>query len=104
METEAQEQGVAHAGIVRRGDSRYTALAGRGSKRFTGTPDSIRVVCSTEQIVNAVQDAVNEQLRLAVRSGGHCLEGFVSDAMVRVVIDTSLMRRIRYDPAMGAFA
>ena len=85
-------------------DPRYGDLASRGSKRFAGTPDYVRLVSSTDQVVTAVQDAVREQRRLAVRSGGHCLEGFVADPAVRVVIDMSLMTDIYYDPAMRAFA
>jgi FAD/FMN-containing dehydrogenase len=84
-------------------DPRYGDLVGRGSKRFAGKPDYVRVVCSTEQVVQAVQDAVREQLRVAVRSGGHCLEAFVADPAVRVVIDTSLMTGVEYDPEVGAF-
>ncbi|WP_157986720.1 hypothetical protein [Chitinophaga alhagiae] len=34
---------------------------------------------STPEVVEAVQDAVSSGRRLVVRSGGHCLEGFVSD-------------------------
>ena len=64
----------------------------------------MRVVGSTEQVVAAVQDAVREGRRLAVRSGGHCLEGFVADPAVRAVIDTSLMTGVAYDAAVGAFA
>src|SRR5436305_1863968 len=80
-------------------DARYADLAHRGfNKRFAGRPDYVLVVGSTEQVVDAVQDAVRDQLRVAVRSGGHCLEGFVADPAVRVVIDTSLMTRIYYDP------
>ena len=85
-------------------DPRYADLASRGSKRFAGTPDYVRLVSSTDQVVAAVQDAVREQRRVAVRSGGHCLEGFVADSAVRVVIDMSLMTDIYYDPTMGAFA
>ena len=85
-------------------DPRYGDLAGRGSKRFAGTPDYVRLVSSTDHVVTAVQDAVREQRRLAVRSGGHCLEGFVADPAIRVVIDMSLMTDIYYDPTMGAFA
>jgi hypothetical protein len=85
-------------------DPRYADLASRGSKRFAGTPDYVRLVGSTDQVVAAVQDAVQEQRRLAVRSGGHCLLGLVADPAVRVVIDMSLMTDIYYDPAMGAFA
>ena len=64
----------------------------------------MRVVTSTVQVVDAVQDAVRQNLRVAVRSGGHCLEAFVADPTVRVVIDTSLMTNVHYDAAMGAFA
>jgi hypothetical protein len=39
-------------------DPRYDDLVGRGSRRFAGKPDYVRVVCSTEQVVDAVQDAV----------------------------------------------
>jgi FAD/FMN-containing dehydrogenase len=40
---------------------------------------------------------------VAVRSGGHCLEAFVADPAVRVVIDTSLMTGVYYDPEVAAF-
>lgn len=86
-------------------DPRYPDLvAKRFNKRFSGSPDYVRLVGSTEQTVEAVQDAVDEGLRVVARSGGHCLEGFVSDPAVRVVIDTSPMTGVHYDPAMGAFA
>ena len=64
----------------------------------------MRLVGSTEQVVDAVQDAVRDKLRVVARSGGHCLEGFVADPAVRVVIDTSLMTGVYYDPEMAAFA
>ena len=38
-----------------------------------------------------------------MRSGGHCLEGFVADPAVRVVIDTSLMADVSYDAERRAF-
>src|SRR5260221_4462354 len=86
-------------------DLRYADLVRRGfNKRFAGKPDYVRLVGSTEQVVDAVQDVVRDKLRVVVRSGGHCLEGFVADPAVRVVIDTSLMTSIYYDPDMGAFA
>jgi FAD/FMN-containing dehydrogenase len=86
-------------------DPRYADLARRGmNKRFHGKPDCVRLVGSAEQVIDAVEDAVRENLRVAVRSGGHCLEGFVADPAVRVVIDTSLMTGVYYDPEMSAFA
>ncbi|MEO8395760.1 MAG: FAD-binding oxidoreductase [Chloroflexota bacterium] len=90
---------------IQANDVRYADLARRGfNKRFAGKPDYIRLVSSAEQVVDAVQEAVRDNLRLVVRSGGHCLEGFVSDPAVQVIIDTSLMTAIYYDPNMNAFA
>jgi hypothetical protein len=86
-------------------DPRYADLTRRGfNKRFTGRPDYVHLVRSTEQVVDAVQEAVRSKLRLAVRSGGHCLEGFVADPAVQAVIDTSLMTGVCYDRDMAAFA
>jgi aclacinomycin oxidase len=39
-----------------------------------------------------------------VTSGGHCLEGFVSDPEVRVILDVSPMKRIDYDAQRQAMA
>ena len=86
-------------------DLRYADLVHRGiNKRFAGKPDYVHLVGETSQVVDAVQEAVRDKLRVAVRSGGHCLEGFVADPAVRVVIDTSLMTSVYYDPDMDAFA
>jgi FAD/FMN-containing dehydrogenase len=86
-------------------DPRYLAVVEkRFNKRFRASPDYVRPVHSTDQVVSAVEEAVREGRRLAVTSGGHCLEGFVSDPEVRVVIDVSPMKRVYYDPAMGAVA
>ncbi|HEY8851046.1 MAG TPA: FAD-binding protein, partial [Gemmatimonadaceae bacterium] len=84
-------------------DPRYLAVVDkRFNKRFRGSPDYVRLVSSPEQVVSAVQDAVNEGRRLAVTSGGHCLEGFVSDPDVRAIIDVSQMNRIYHDAQRGA--
>jgi aclacinomycin oxidase len=86
-------------------DRRYDDPLRRSfNERFGGKPDYLRLVGSTEQVVEAVQSAVAEGRRVAVRSGGYCMEGFVANPQVRVVIDMSLMTSISYDAAMGAFA
>ncbi|HEX3233531.1 MAG TPA: FAD-binding oxidoreductase [Gemmatimonadales bacterium] len=86
-------------------DPRYLAVVEkRFNKRFRATPDYVRRVASTEQVVAAVDEAVREGQRLVVTSGGHCLEGFVSDPEVRVIIDVTPMNRVYYDPAMRAVA
>jgi len=86
-------------------DPRYLAVVEkRFNKRFRANPDYVRLVSSTDQVIAAVSDAVTEGRRPVVTSGGHCLEGFVSDPGVRVIIDVSPMKRIYYDPEMRAVA
>ncbi len=86
-------------------DARYRAVVEkRFNKHFRASPDYVRVVESTAQVIAAVQDAVDEGQRLVVTSGGHCLEGLVSDPDVRVIVDVSPMKRIYHDPQMGAVA
>jgi hypothetical protein len=93
------------SGKIGRDDPRYRAVVDkRFNKRFIANPDYVRLAGSTEAVVAAVTDAVNEGRRLVVTSGGHCLEGFVSDPDVRVIIDVSPMKRVSYDDAMRAIA
>jgi hypothetical protein len=90
---------------IGREDPRYLAVVEkRFNKRFRASPDYVRLVSSTDEVVSAVEEAVREGLRLAVTSGGHCLEGFVSDPEVRVIIDVSPMKRVYYDAERGAVA
>ena len=84
-------------------DERYRAVIDRQfNKRFSGNPDYVRVAGSTAQVISAVEEAVREGRRLAITSGGHCLENFVTDPEVRAIIDVSPMRRIAYDPERRA--
>lgn len=84
-------------------DPRYHAVVDkRFNKRFRAQPDYVRLASATDQVVSAVQEAVSEGRRLVVTTGGHCLEGFVSDPDVRVILDISPMKRVEYDAEMGA--
>ena len=76
----------------------------RFNKRFSGSPEYVRIVSTTDQIVSAVEEALKEGKRLVVTSGGHCLEGFVSDPDVHVIVDVSPMKAVYYDPRMRAVA
>jgi len=79
-------------------DARYSAVLDRQvNKRFRGSPDYVRLAGSTGEVVDAVEDAVNEGRRVVATSGGHCLEGFVSDPDVRVVVDLSPMKDVSFD-------
>src|SRR5712671_7769067 len=87
------------------GDPGYLAVIDkRFNKRFRARPDHVRLVSSTDQVISAVEEAVREGQRLVVTSGGHCLEGFVSDPEVRVIIDVSPMKRVYYDAERRAVA
>ena len=64
----------------------------------------IHEVFSSEQAVRAVQAAVSAGQRIAVRSGGHCLDALVDNSSVRALIDVSRMNAAGWDPAQRAFA
>ncbi|QVQ52911.1 FAD-dependent oxidoreductase [Spiractinospora alimapuensis] len=85
------------------GDPRYDDLTRRGNTRFVGRPAAFRVVTSTEEVVAAVQYAVDNGHRVVARSGGHCMEDFTDHPDVHTVIDLSLMNRVDFDDARGAF-
>ncbi|MCK2239011.1 MULTISPECIES: FAD-binding oxidoreductase [unclassified Crossiella] len=89
---------------VRPGDLRYENLLRGNNFRFVNSPDEIRVVASTEQVVRAVGEAVRAGKRVAVRSGGHCFENLTADPAVRVLLDLSPMDEVTYDPARRAFS
>src|SRR5206468_11582913 len=74
------------------------------NKRFAASPDYVRLVGSTDEVASALEEAVRERRRLAVTSGGHCLEGFASDPAAGVIIDVSPMKRVYYDAEMRAVA
>ena len=84
-------------------DPRYGAVVDKCfNKRFIAKPDYVRLAGSADEVITAVQEEVSDGHRLVVTSGGHCLEGFVSDPGVRVIIDVSPMKRVYYDAKMGA--
>ena len=86
-------------------DARYADVVGkRFNKRFSARPDYVVLATSTDDVIAAVEDAVREDRRLVVTSGGHCLEGFVADPEVRVILDVSPMKRVYYDHQMHAVA
>lgn len=85
-------------------DPRFEVLLRRNfNKRFTGRPEYIRLAENPEDVVAAVQEALDEGKRLSVRSGGHCLEGFVADPAVQVLLDMSLMTGVYFDETKKAF-
>jgi hypothetical protein len=70
--------------------------------RFKGRPSAIIPVATIEELSQALQETIDKNLYLAVRGGGHCLEDFVANPAVEVVIDVSMMKGIRYDREINA--
>lgn len=91
------------ATVVRPGDPRYGDLVRGYNQRWVGTPDHVVLVSDADQVVTAVQRAVDTGRRLAVRSGGHCYEDFVTRD-IEAVIDLSELRSVTYDARRKAFA
>lgn len=83
---------------------RYPDLVRGTNQRWVGDPEYVCVARSTEQVVIALQHAVDAGKRVSVRSGGHCYEDFVYRPEVDVVIDMSEMTRVDYDHERRAFA
>jgi FAD/FMN-containing dehydrogenase len=90
---------------VNPGDPQYRDLQLRGkNRRFVGTPESVYLAADTREVVAAVDVVVSSGKKLAVRSGGHCIEGFIDDPAVECVIDLARLDSVYYDEARRAFA
>lgn len=79
---------------VTREDSRYPTMVRGLNARFAGRPQFIQVCGDTEQVLRAVQEAVDRRMRITVRCGGHCYENFVCDNDGGVIIDLYPMHAV----------
>lgn len=75
-------------------DPRYPALVRGFNLRFVGAPQYVHVCGSAEQVVQAVQAALDAGLRITARGGGHCYEDFVSGNDGGVIIDLAPLNRV----------
>jgi hypothetical protein len=92
------------AAAITRSDQQYPDLIRALNARYVAAPDLVQVVDNPAQIPPIVSAAVRAGKRLTVRSGGHCLEDFVYNPDVQVVIDLTNMNRVYYDSAHNAIA
>jgi FAD/FMN-containing dehydrogenase len=84
-------------------DPRYPTLVMGFNQRFVGCPKYVQVCGDVEQVVQAVQAAVDEKVRVTVRGGGHCYEDFVSDNTGGVIIDLSPLNAVFQEPDTNRF-
>ncbi|WP_345639385.1 FAD-binding oxidoreductase [Rugosimonospora acidiphila] len=73
------------------------------NQRWIASPDYVCVPTDTAQVVQIVDRAVREGRRIAVRSGGHCVEQMVGAPEVEALIDMSEINDIDFDPERDAF-
>ncbi|MEV0707909.1 FAD-binding oxidoreductase [Nocardia aurea] len=100
---EAAAAPAAAPAYVDRDDPRYDELTTGVNQRWVAEPEYIAVPRTTEEVVAAVQRAVDEHKTLSVRSGGHCLADHVFNDSVTAVVDMSAMTHVSYDAQRGAF-
>ena len=91
------------AATITPNDPRYIDLVVGNNTRWVARPDYVRVVHSTQQVVDAVREAVRSHKRLSIHGGGHCYADFVFNPDVRVVLDMSEMNDVYFDTRRNAF-
>jgi len=82
-------------------DSRYPTLVRGFNLRWVGEPSYVALCGDTDQVVKAVQKALDEGHRITFRGGGHCYENFVCENRGGVIIDLSPMGDVYLDPQNG---
>jgi len=84
--------------VVRQGDSRYDMSRLGYNHLFRHSPEAIVYCADTQDVVNALAWARQNDVPVRVRSGGHCLEGWssVDDGLV---IDVSRLKSTQIDAA-----
>jgi FAD/FMN-containing dehydrogenase len=85
-------------GVIGRDDPRYGAMVRGFNQRWVGQPRRVAVCRSAEQARDAVARALQDGLRITVRSGGHCYENFVSGNDGGVILDVSPLSGVYRDP------
>ena len=91
--------------LINTGERRHLTLQkgmnDRWPKSIESGADRIYVCKTHEEVANAANEALNNNYRITVRSGGHCYEGFVSNKLSEAklaIIDLGEMKGFNYNP------
>jgi hypothetical protein len=79
--------------LIRKGDARYDELRKGFNKRIDKFPLVIALCTSTENVAEAIKYARKHKLEIAIKSGGHSMEGFSTNDW-GMVINLSEMRAV----------
>lgn len=82
-------------------DPRFAAVTRGFNQRWIADPTLVRLCAGSADVVEAVESAVRDGLRLTVRSGGHCYENFVYGNVGGVIVDLSPMNGVYVDAETG---
>lgn len=80
---------------LKRGDEDYEKLRIGFNKRINKFPAVIALCKNTDGVVDAIAEAKKNNFPVAIKSGGHCLEGFSSNDG-GMVINLSLLNKIEW--------
>ena len=93
-----------HPNAITPDNPKYETWNDRGANQlFKGRPDCIIPVSTIAELKEALQNAVQQDQWLVVRGGGHCLENFVANPEVKIIIDISGIKGVRFDNKFHCF-
>lgn len=92
---------VTGTSIVLPDDPRFGAVTRGFNQRWVADPAHVRLCGNSADVVAAVESAVRDELRITVRSGGHCYENFAYGNTGGVIVDLSLMNGVHVDAETG---
>jgi len=95
--------GASAGDVIGPDDPRYATMKTGNNQRFVATPDYVKLARSTDDVAQALQEAVDAGKRVSVRSGGHCFSDFACNPEIEVIIDLSEMDDVGYDADARAF-
>ena len=87
--------GSDNVAYYKKGDPQYKTLRNGFNKRIDKFPLIIALCKNTEGVAEAVGYAIQNKLPVAVKSGGHCMEGFSCNEG-GMVINLSLLNKINW--------
>lgn len=89
--------------IITPSDNQYEDFVRGVNQRFVGAPHAIYLPANISELTDLIALLVADEKRFVVRSSGHCLEDFVYNPSVEVVIDLAQFDYVRFDRQIGAF-
>src|SRR3954471_5396200 len=99
VSAEAATGGTFPGATVAQEDPRYPTLVRGFNLRWVGTPRYVELCGDTNQVVRAVQQAVDAGRRITRRAGGPCSEASVPGNDGGAILDVPPMKGVYFDAA-----